>query len=97
MRLVENPMVFEHESFTDLIVALNHLTEEVKARGDLSILPPSDISHLSNDIQRVYAQLIREWIKYMEYLKDHYPYLFSLAMRKNPFDESASVIVRQGP
>jgi hypothetical protein len=97
MRLVENPMVFEHESFTDLILALNHLTEEVKARGDLSLLPPSDISHLSNDIQRVYAQLIREWIKYMEYLKDHYPYLFSLAMRKNPFDESASVIVRQGP
>ena len=97
MRLVENPMVFEHESFTDLILALNHLTEEVKARGDLSILPPSDINHLSNDIQRVYAQLIREWIKYMEYLKDHYPYLFSLAMRKNPFDEAATVIVQQVP
>jgi hypothetical protein len=97
MRLVENPMVFEHESFTDLILALNHLTEEMKARGDLSTLPPSDKSHLTIDIQRVYAQLIREWIKYMEYLKNHYPYLFNLAMRKNPFDESASVIVRQAP
>jgi len=31
----------------------------------------------------------------MEYLKNHYPYLFSLAMRKNPFDDSASVIVMQ--
>jgi len=29
----------------------------------------------------------------MEYLKDHYPYLFHLAMRKNPFDSSASVII----
>jgi len=95
LRLVENPMVFEHESFTDLILALNHLTEEMKARGDLSALPPADVSHLTTDITRVYSQLILEWVKYMEYLKTHYPYLFSLAMRKNPFDPSASVVVTQ--
>jgi hypothetical protein len=94
LRLVENPMVFEHESFTDLILAINHLTEEVKERGDLVTLPPSDLDHLASDIRRVYSQLIPEWVKYMEYLKNHYPYLFSLAIRKNPFDESASVIVR---
>ncbi len=88
-------MVFEHESFTDLILALNHLTEEMKARGDLSALPPADVSHLTTDITRVYSQLILEWVKYMEYLKTHYPYLFSLAMRKNPFDPSASVVVTQ--
>ncbi len=95
LRLVENPMVFEHESFTDLILALNHLTEELKARGDLTSLPPADVSHLTNDTRRVYTQLIREWVKYMEYLNLHYPYLFSLAMRKNPFDASASVVVKQ--
>jgi hypothetical protein len=95
LRLVENPMVFEHESFTDLILSLNHLTEELKARGDLTTLPPADVSHLTNDIKRVYTQLILEWVKYMEYLKTHYPYLFSLAMRKNPFDPSASVLVTQ--
>ncbi len=95
LRLVENPMVFEHESFTDLILALNHLTEEVKARGDLSSLPPADENHLTSDIRRVYELLILEWVKYMEYLKVHYPYLFSLAMRKNPFDVSASVVVKQ--
>jgi hypothetical protein len=89
-------MVFEHESFTDLILAINHLTEELKARGDLSGLPSADASHLSNDIRRVYSQLILEWISYMEYLKIHYPYLFSLAMRKNPFDASASVTIRDG-
>ncbi|PKL68487.1 MAG: hypothetical protein CVV30_11290 [Methanomicrobiales archaeon HGW-Methanomicrobiales-1] len=95
LRLVENPMVFEHETFTDLILGISHLTEEMKARGDLATLPPSDRSHLETDIGRVYSQLIPEWLKYMEYLKIHYPYLFSLAIRKNPFDESASVIVRQ--
>jgi len=97
LRLVENPMVFEHETFTDLILAINHLTEEVKARDNLSTLPSSDLDHLAKDILRIYSQLIPEWVKYMEYLKNHYPYLFSLAIRKNPFDESASVIVRQKP
>jgi hypothetical protein len=43
--------------------------------------------------RRVYSQLIPEWMKYMEYLKVHYPYLFSLALRKNPFDPAASVVV----
>lgn len=89
LRLVENPMVFEHETFTDLILAINHLTQEVKARDDLSVLPSSDKSHLGKDIERVYSQLIPQWLRYMGYLKNNYPYLFSLAMRKNPFNDSA--------
>jgi hypothetical protein len=31
---------------------------------------------------------------YMQHLKQNYPYLFSLAMRTNPFDANASAIVR---
>jgi hypothetical protein len=94
LRIVENPMVFEHESFTDLILAVTHLAEELKARGDLSHLPPSDLAHLNGDMERVYSRLVPEWLKYMEYLQRSYPYLFSLAMRTNPFDEKASVVVR---
>jgi hypothetical protein len=30
----------------------------------------------------------------MKHLKENYPYLFSLAMRTNPFDADASVIVK---
>jgi hypothetical protein len=93
LRIVENPMIFEHESFTDLILALDHLTKEMKARGDLDALPVTDQSHLEGDIRRVYERLIPEWLKYMEYLQIHYPYLFSLAMRTNPFDSHASVVV----
>ncbi|MDD1685531.1 hypothetical protein [Methanoregula sp.] len=92
--IVENPMVFEHESFTELIFAVTHFAEELKARSDLANLPPTDIAHLRGDMERVYSRLVPEWLKYMEYLKNHYPYLFSLAMRQNPFDEKASVIVK---
>jgi hypothetical protein len=94
LRIVENPMIFEHESFTDLILALDHLTKEMKARGQLALLPSTDLDHLETDIRRVYERLIPEWLKYMEYLRAHYPYLFSLAMRTNPFDPTASVVIR---
>jgi len=93
LRIMENPTIFEHESFTDLIFAVTHLAEELGARGDLSKLPASDIAHLEGDMERVYTRLVPEWLKYMEYLKNHYPYLFSLAMRTNPFDEKANVVV----
>lgn len=92
VRLVENPLIFERESFTRLIFAINHLTEELKARDSLTSLPRKDQAHLAVDFKRVYSQLVPEWLKYMEYLKEYYPYLFNLAMRKNPFDISASVV-----
>lgn len=93
LRIIENPTVFEHETFTDLILAVTHLAEELKAREDLSILPPADIAHLEGDMERVYTRLVPEWLKYMEYLKTHYPYLFSLALRQNPFDPKANVVI----
>ncbi len=95
LRLVENPMVFEHESFTDLILAISHLTEELKARDSLSGLPQDDMGHLAIDFRRVYSRLIPGWLRYMEYLQADYPFLFHLAMRKNPFDASASVVIGQ--
>jgi len=38
--------------------------------------------------------LVRQWLAYMKYLKNFYPYLFSLAMRTNPFDQHASPIIK---
>ncbi len=93
LRIVENPMVFEHESFTGLMLALGHLIEEMKARKGLATLPRTDLMHLERDTNRVYTALVDEWFRYMEYMHGQYPYLFSLAMRTNPFDESASVVV----
>ena len=94
VRLLENPNLLEHESFTDLLWAVFHLTEELGARKDIKQLPDTDYRHLTGDIKRAYTLLFREWIDYMEHLKNNYPYLFSLAMRTNPFDEQASPIVQ---
>ena len=94
LRLLENPNLLEHESFTNLLWAVFHLTEELASRGDFKHLPESDIEHLAGDIKRAYLRLVAEWLAYMKHLKKDYPYLFSLAMRTNPFDAKACVEVR---
>ncbi len=91
--LLENPNLLEHESFTDLLRAVFHVTEELEKREDLSKLPQTDYMHLKGDTERVYGLLISEWLQYMEHLMNNYPYLFSLAMRVNPFDPDAKVEV----
>ena len=94
LNLLENPNLLEHESFTNLLWAVFHLTEELTFRRSLNGLPETDCQHLAGDIQRAYHLLIIEWLYYMKHLKANYPYLFSLAVRTNPFDANASVEVR---
>ncbi len=93
LRLLENPALLEHESFTKLLRAIFHLTEELGYREDLLNLPDSDYQHLTGDIERAYRLLVHEWLDYMKYLEKNYPFLFSLAMRTNPFDLSSSPVV----
>ena len=95
LRLIENPIIQEHENFTELLRALFHLRDELLNRSALSELLDSDRKHLENDIARVYTLLIFEWLRYVRYLKMSYGYLFSLALRTNPFDPEATAVVRK--
>jgi hypothetical protein len=90
LRLLENPNLLEHDSFASLLLAVFHLTEELAQRPDLSHLSNLDREHLGGDVQRGYLLLIKEWLAYMAHLQTHYPYLFSLALRTNPFDPFAT-------
>jgi hypothetical protein len=94
VRLLENPILIEHEEFTNALRAVFHLTEELDYRHDFQALPDADIAHLNMDVKRAYSQLIIVWLSYLGYLKEHYPYLYSLAMRTKPFDTEASPVVR---
>ena len=94
MRLLENPILLEQESFTALLGAVFHLREELLYRDDVTQLPDTDYAHLAIDIRRAYILLVHQWLGYMKYLRNNYPYLFSLAMRTNPFDREASPIVK---
>jgi hypothetical protein len=94
LTLLENPNLLEHDSFTDLLLAVFHVTDELVSRTSLSDLPKSDLTHLEGDIKRALGLLISEWLGYLKHLKEDYPYLYSLEIRKNPFDPEASAIIR---
>lgn len=94
LRQLENPDLIEHEFFTELLWATVHLRDELVYREDIDELPESDLAHLANDIKRAYLLLIRQWLSYLVHLKKQYPYLFSLALRTNPFVENPTVIVK---
>jgi NADH:ubiquinone oxidoreductase subunit K len=89
LSLLGNPNLFEHEIFTELLWAVFHLAEELGNRSDVSTLPVSDYEHLIGDINRVYVLLLTQWLSYMEHLQEDYPFLFSLAVRTNPFNPQA--------
>lgn len=69
--------------------AVFHLRDELAHRRDLTALTAPDRAHLAGDMKRVYLLLLAQWLPYMEHLKEAYPYLFSLAVRLNPFRTDA--------
>lgn len=94
VRLLENPVLLEHQAFTDLLRAVFHVMEELAYRDNMEAVPAKDRAHLANDLKRAYGLLVFQWLDYMKYLKANYPFLFHLAMRTNPFDRSATITVQ---
>lgn len=91
--LLENPVLLENESFSETVLALFHLQDELNSRDSFDGLPNTDRQHLTGDMNRAYRHLAGQWLIYLEHLKLQYPYIFSLAVRKNPFNPDASPVV----
>lgn len=96
LQMLESPGLTQYETFTDLLLAVTHLSDELEHRQTLDNLPEADYGHLSVDIKRAYRHLLSEWLRNMNHLRRDYPYLYSLAMRTNPFDPAASVVIATG-
>lgn len=87
IRMIENPNLLEHDTFTDMLLAVFHVTEELLARDAFREENTADMAHLSNDIQRAFHTLLFQWVEYLRHLHTEYPYLYSLEIRKNPFSK----------
>ncbi|HEY5536902.1 MAG TPA: hypothetical protein VIL99_18445 [Ignavibacteria bacterium] len=94
LTFLENPILIEHETFTDLILALSHAEQELSNREDVLNLPSHDHDHIVLDIERVHKLLFFEWLQYMNYLRKSYPFLYSFSVRTNPFDPNADVEIK---
>jgi hypothetical protein len=91
IRLLENPSILEHNTFSDMVWAVVHLSDELTHRVDLAALTDKDKDHIKIDMTRAYKALINEWVLYMEHLSKDYPFLYSFAVRKNPFNKNACI------
>jgi hypothetical protein len=93
LHMLANPNLMEHDKFTDLIWAVFHLADELDHRASFDRLPESDLMHLCGDVARVSRLIMIEWLDYMKHLQKNYPYLFSIAVRTNPFNQDARIEV----
>jgi len=91
LSLLQNQNLLEHESFTDMLWATFHVTDELAHRKSTTNLSDADYKHLTGDITRMYQLVLICWIDYLKHLARDYPYLYSLAIRTNPFDGEAHV------
>lgn len=82
--LIANPTLHEHDSFSQLLMAVMHLQEELSLRYDNG-LSEFDLEHIQFDIDRAYGHLGVIWIEYMRHLKVHFPYLYLTALLNNPY------------
>lgn len=97
--LIANPSLLEHESFSELLMSIFHLQEELAMRdiySDQSKMDKHDLDHLTVDLMRAYKHISLEWLEYIQHLKVNYPYLFVTALIKNPYDfRSAAEIEKE--
>ncbi|MGD1118033.1 MAG: potassium channel family protein [Dehalococcoidales bacterium] len=94
LRQLENADLMENETFTQLLWAVVHLRDELAARPSFTGMPAADSAHITVDVIRAYSQLTLQWTEYMQHLKEKYPFLFSFALRTNPFVENPSAVVK---
>lgn len=94
LRRLENSLLLEQEAFTEQLWAVFHVADELQCRADLAHVPGGDYRHLAGDVGRAYSALTSEWLKYMAHRLKRYPYLFSLALRTNAFDPTASPVIK---
>lgn len=82
--LISNENIMQHEIFTDLLMSVIHLRDEIIFyKNDKN--NQLDISHLEKDILRVYRNITIQWVDYLKYLNKSYPFLYDNAIRVNPF------------
>ena len=71
--LSSNPMLYDHECFSDLLWELLHLMDEFRLRGNYVKLTPNDLTELNSDFAQVLELLLINWVVNAKYLKETYP------------------------
>ncbi len=77
-----NPLLFEHECFTDMLWEIFHLIDEFRLRGDYEDLRDTDIIHFESDMSDALKLLLLNWVSNVHYMKNTYPNFFNEALNR---------------
>lgn len=88
--LITNENLLDHETFTEMLVSIMHLREELDTRYS-NHMEEYEISHIKTDLAVAYKYLTLEWSYYINYLRREYPQLFLKALINNPFDKRSKI------
>ncbi|MGN8773192.1 hypothetical protein [Candidatus Weimeria sp. HCP3S3_B5] len=80
--IASNPLVIEHEAFTDMLWGIFHLMDEYRLRGDWDDLSAQDIEHFDQDFERILRAMLINWVRDVRYLRENFPDFYAVAGKK---------------
>ncbi len=96
VNILDNPVILEHETFTDLLWNVLHVTEELKRIINFDNISEDDYEDIKGDLEKLYFLLSYEWVKYVRYLHDAYPHIFQYEARTAPFIPHSYHVKKKG-
>jgi hypothetical protein len=93
--MMSNASLLEKDEFSELLLSVNHIHEALKTIDDISAISDALVDHFHSDLQKAYRCLIGVWVSYLSFIKKEDPYLYMLAIAKNPFKGEAGRIEKK--
>ena len=85
--MLENPALTQSEAFTEMIIKIYLLWEELDGRTNLYQLPEKDRSYLAELLHEIYRELTEYWLDNVYNHSIHNRFRLHRAIESNPFME----------
>lgn len=83
LTLSSNPLLLEHECFTEMLWGIFHLNDEFRLRGKYSELDEAGREHMQEDFIKVFRLLLINRVTNLKYLRDTYPNYYSASLAES--------------
>lgn len=85
--MLENPALTQSEAFTEMIMKIYLLWEELDGRTNLYQLPAADRDYLADLLHEIYRELTEYWLDHVYNHSVHNRFRLHRAIESNPFAE----------
>lgn len=83
LTLSSNPLLLEHECFTEMLWGIFHLSDEFRLRGNYKELDEDGREHMEDDFEKVFRLLLVNRVANLQYLQKTYPNYYSASLAES--------------